>query len=167
MVSCRFFPGTGFLVIEHVALVAEAVHFHTLLAIHAHQLIVVLALDAVFADDVSLMEAGQLRRVQFRFADLADISDDVRSQTIAGIKPVLHAHHFELGEGALILMRIDERQLARRQLFLDRDRLVLRGAPRLKAAHPGNQAVVVEIEAFGDRPQVLHFQVFARQVKAK
>jgi hypothetical protein len=112
-----------------VALVAEAVHFHALLAIHAHQLIVVLALDAVLADDVSLVEARELRRVQFRFADFADVADDVRSQTVAGIKPVLHAHHFQFGERARILMRVDKRQFARRELFLDRDRFILR-APR-------------------------------------
>ncbi len=96
----QILSGNGFLVIQHVALVAETVHFHAFLAVDAHQLIVVLALDAVFADDVSLVEARQLRRVQFRFADFTDVPDDVRGQTVAGIKPVLHAHHFEFGKRA-------------------------------------------------------------------
>ena len=47
----QILSGNGFLVIQHVALVAETVHFHAFLAIHAHQLIVVLALDAVLPDD--------------------------------------------------------------------------------------------------------------------
>ena len=150
-----------------MALVAETVHFHALLAIHAHQLIVVLALNAVFADDVALVKARQLRRVQFRFADFADIPDDVRGQTIARIKPVLHAHHFEFGKGAGVLVRIDEGQFGRRQFFLDRDGFVLRGAARLKPAHARHQAVVIQIQPFGDRPQVFRLQVFARQIQAE
>ncbi len=66
-----------------------------------------------------------------------------------------------------ILVRVDEGQFARRQFFLDRDRLVLRGAARLEAAHAGHQAVVIQIQPFGDRPQVFHLQVFARQIQAE
>ena len=66
-----------------------------------------------------------------------------------------------------VLVRIDEGQLAGRQLFLDRDGLVLRSAARLKAAHARHQAVVVQIQALGDRPQVFHLQVFARQIQAE
>ena len=109
----QILSGNGFLVVQHVALVAETVHFHALLAVHAHQLIVVLALDAVLADDVALVEAGELGRVQFRFADFADVPDDMRRHTVARIKAVLHAHHFEFGERAGVLVRIDEGQFAR------------------------------------------------------
>ena len=66
-----------------------------------------------------------------------------------------------------VFMRIDERQLARRQFFLDRDGLVLRSAARLEPAHAGHQAVVVQVQAFGDGPQMLHLQVFARQIQAE
>ena len=75
------------------------------------------------------MEARELRRVQFRFTDFTDVADDVRRQAVARIQPVLHADHFELGKRVGILVRIDEGQFARRQLFLDRDGLILR-APR-------------------------------------
>ena len=34
----QILSGNGFLVVQHVALVAEAVHFHAALAVHAHQL---------------------------------------------------------------------------------------------------------------------------------
>ena len=98
MVSCRFLPGIGFLVVQNVALVAEAVHFHARWPSTPISMIVILALDAVFADDVALVEARELRRVQFRFADFAHVPDHVRRQPIARIKPVLHANHFELGK---------------------------------------------------------------------
>ena len=154
--------GNGFLVIQDVALVPEAVHFHAPLPVDAHQLVVVLAFDTVLADHVALMEAGKFGRVQLGFTHLSDVSDDMRRQAVAGIQTVLDVNHLELGERTGILMRIDKRQLARSQLFLDRDRLVLRGAARLKSPDAGHQAVIIEIQTFRDGPQMLHLQVFTR-----
>jgi len=104
----------GFLVIQDVALVAEAIHFHAALPVHAHQLIVVLAFNAVFSDDIALVEPGEFGRVQLGFAYLADVSNGVRRQAVAGIQAVLDVDHFQLGERTGILMRIDKRQFAGR-----------------------------------------------------
>ena len=50
------------LILRHAALVSEAIHFHAALSVHAHQDVVVLALNAVLADHIALMEAGELRQ---------------------------------------------------------------------------------------------------------
>ncbi len=167
MVSCRFRPGMDFLVLgQNAALVAEAVHFHAALAVRAHQDVVVLALDAVLADDVALVEARELGRIQIALADFAHVPDHVRGQPVARIQPMLGVNHLEFGKRVVILVRVDERQLGGRELFFNRDGMVLRLAAGLEAAHARHQSVVVQIQAFGDRPEMLHLQVFARQIQS-
>ena len=106
--------GDSFLVVQDVALVAEAIHFHAALPVHTHQNVVVLVFKTVFADDVALVEASEFGCVQLGFAHFTDVSDDMRRQAVAGIQAVLHVDHFQLREGAGILMRVDKRQLAGR-----------------------------------------------------
>ncbi len=120
--NCLFVLG------QHAPLISEAIHFHAALAVDAHQNIVVLALDAVFADDVALMEARELGRVQLGLAYFTDIPDGVRGQPVARIKAMLHANNLELRKCVGVFVRIDKGQFGGCQLFLDRDGLVLRSA---------------------------------------
>src|SRR5271166_4810887 len=136
----------------------EAVHFHAPLAIHAHEDVVVLPLNAVFADHIALMILGQLRRVQFRFTHFTDVADHVRGHPILGIQPALSADDLKFGEGVGVFVRVDKRQLRRGQFFLDDDGLVFGRTLALKAMHPGNQRVIVEIQALGDWLEMLHLQ---------
>ncbi len=46
-----------------------------------------------------------------------------------GDKPLLHVHQFQLRKGVWIAMRLNKRNLGRRQLFLDHDRLIFRPGP--------------------------------------
>ncbi len=160
--------GDRFLVVaQHAAFISEAVHFDAPLAVHAHQDVVVLALDAVLADDVALMEARELGRVEFRLAHFADVADDVRGQAVARVKPMLHVDHHQFRKRIGVFVRIDESQFGGRQLLFDRDGLVLRRAAGLETPHARHQAVVVQVQAFGDRLQMLHLQVFAREIEAE
>ena len=84
-------PGIGFLQPDDLALPAQVIHQHLALAVHADQAVVVLALQPGLADDVALAVLGEIRRIQFLLADLADVADDVRRQSIPRIQPALGA----------------------------------------------------------------------------
>src|SRR5579883_116631 len=64
-------------------------------------------------------------------------------------------------------MRIDECQFGGSEFLLDRNGVILRLAAGLKTPHARHQRVVIQVQAFGDGLEVLHLEVFARQVKGE
>src|SRR5579872_95951 len=160
----QVFTGYGGLVFEDLVLVAEVVDSYATLAVNAHQGIVVLALDAVFADQRSLVVLREFGRVQLRFGNFTDVPDDVRCQPILRIEAALSMNQLHLRERPRVAVRLDKGQFGRRQFFLDDDGNVLGfGA---EAADPRGELVIFQVETFGDGRQVLHLQVFARQDEA-
>ena len=92
--------GDGGLVADHLPRHAELVHDHLALAVHSHQLLVVLALHTLFADDIAGFVVDELGRIELRFADFTDVADHVRREAVFRIKPALRVDQFEFGEGA-------------------------------------------------------------------
>ena len=88
---------------------------------------------------------GELRIVQFLLADFAGVADDVRHHAVLRIEPPLRLdeHHFR----EEIAVRIDERQVGRRQFLLDHDGHVL--GLRAEAPHLRQQVVVIQVQALG------------------
>ena len=90
--------GRGLGALEHFALAAGTIHHHAALAVDAHQHVVILALEAGFADDVALRIFRELGSVQLLLGDLADVADGVRGEAIARIQAplVLDQFHFRV-----------------------------------------------------------------------
>src|SRR6202011_649223 len=104
--------------------------------------------------------AGEIGRIQLDFTDFADEADGVRRRAVFGVKAALGADDLELGKGAGVFVRFDKRQFGGIQLFFNNDGNVV--GP-LEMVHAGHQAVIVDTQAFGDRPEVLHLQNFTRE----
>ena len=73
--SCRSLPGIAGLVAEHLPHLSAIVHHHLALPVHARQQSLYCLLDSEFADDVARVVLGELRLVQFRFADFSGVPD--------------------------------------------------------------------------------------------
>src|SRR5580698_8305062 len=104
---------------------AVAIDYHVLRPVLPAQQRIVRLLDARLAHHIARLVVGILRIViQHIFADLADIANHMRGKTIFGIEPALLFDRFELRK--LIAMRLDKFLLIRRDVLLQRQRLVLR-----------------------------------------
>ena len=114
MVSCRDLPRNGFFVVaQHPAFIPKTVHFHAALSVHAHQNVVILALDPILADNIALMEPRKLGRIQFGLAYFADVADHMRGQTVLGVEPMLDVNYFQLRETCWRLCEIRRRRARR------------------------------------------------------
>ena len=153
------FAGNGRLVADNLPYLAAIVHHHLPLAVHAHERIVVLALDAEFADHIALTVFGELGRVQFLFADFAGVPDHVRRHAVLRIQAPLRRNEHQLGKE--IVVRIDESQIGGRQFLFDYDRHIL--GLRFEPPDARRQVVVIQVEALGDGLQVFFLDGFAGQ----
>ena len=113
---------------RHVAqradFLAAAVDQHLARAVLAHQNIVVILLDARHADDVARVIKLPLRLGQHVFADLADVADDVRHESVLGIQAAMNRDDVEFRQVGAV--RFDERQLVGRDVVFQEQRLVSR-----------------------------------------
>jgi len=112
-----------------------------------------------FADHIALTVLGELGRVQFLFADFAGVPDHVRRHAVLRIQAPLRRNQHQFRKE--IVVRIDERQVGRRQLFFDNDRHILR--LRFEAPHARREVVVIQIEALCDGLEVFFLDGFAGQ----
>ena len=158
----QVFARNGFFVGERFVGLAAVIHHHLALAIHAHQGVIVLALDAELADHGALAILRVVGRIQFLLADFAGIADDVRGKSVLRVKAALRMDQFHLGKE--IAVRIDKCQLAGRELLFDDDRIVFwtgRVAPDARG-----QVVVIQVQSVGDGSQMFGLQVFAGEDEA-
>ncbi len=135
------------------------------LSIDSHEMAVVLPFKALFADDIALFVVDELRCIQFVFADFTDVPDDVSSEALSGIKPLLGVDQLHLRKRPGVAMRFYEGEFGLRQLFLDNDRLI--SGPLAKAFQAFDQLFIIEIESVRDGLEVLFFEVLARQNEAE
>src|SRR5262245_28760118 len=141
---------------------AAAVYEHAALAILAHQDVVVLALDAEFADDVpelvSIIFAERpIRLLQFFRTDFADITERVGGELAIEIKALwrlLGSYH-----RIIIVMRLYPGDVFFRGQLFDHDRFVLR--PVLGVLEALGQPLAVDPQVFGQYVGYLReFRVF-------
>ena len=119
--SLQILARNRFLCRFHLALAAQVVDQHAPLSIDTAQSLVILAFDAVLTDDVALMVLDELRRVELRFADLANVTHHVRGESILRILPPPGPDQLHLRKGTGVLMRFDPGHLVARQLIFDDD----------------------------------------------
>ena len=117
MVSWRSLPGVAGFGAELLAHGSAVIDDHLPLAIDAREQVVVLPLDAELADHLAGVVFGELRIVQFLFADFAGVADDVREHAVLRIEAALRLHDKELGEE--VAVRIDKGEVGRSQLLLE------------------------------------------------
>ena len=103
---------------------SAAVHDRPPESILAHQNAVVLFLDSALAHHVARVVELELRLVEHVFGYFADVADQVRHEAVARIEPPVRHDGFKFGK--LVLVRLDERQLVGCDVFLQKNRLVLR-----------------------------------------
>ena len=119
----QVFPGNGFLVGQYLAGLAAIIHHHLPLAVHAHQRVVVLALDAELADHVALTVFREVGRIQFLLADFTRVADHVRGEAVLRVEAPLRVDQFHLRKE--IAVRFDKGQLGGRKFLFDDDGIVL------------------------------------------
>ena len=117
------------LIADDLPLLAAVIDHHLPLPVDAHQLLVVLPLDSLLADDVALLVVDELGGIQFVFADFTHVADHVRGEAVLRIEPPLRVDQFHLREGAGIAVRFHKGQFAGGEFFFDDDRLVGRTFP--------------------------------------
>ncbi len=139
-------PRRGLLDPQDLALAAAVIHHHFALAVDAGQNVVVLLLNAEFADDRTRLVLGKFGCVQLALADFTRVADDVRGESVLRVEAPLGVNELELGEEIGVFVRFDERDVGGRQFLLDDDRFIFR--PSLVALELQEQVVVVQIETF-------------------
>src|SRR5215472_10744786 len=129
-------------------LFAFTVHQHLARAVFAHENVVVLKFDAGLTHDVSALIGFELRRVQHILAYFADVTDQVRHETVLGIQAAVNGKSFQLGK--LILMGLEEGAFVRRDVVLDGDGLERREMGKLRPAYFVQHVGGGKVQAFGD-----------------
>jgi hypothetical protein len=89
IVSCSRLPSVGGCSLSF-SIPADAVDDDVARALFAHQLGVVNALDAGLPDDGAGAEAGELRPLELRFLDLADVAEEVAGEAALRIRARRH-----------------------------------------------------------------------------
>ena len=101
-----------------------AVHNQVTRAIHAPQQRVIGLLHAALAHHVSRLIERVLRQREVLLADLAHIPDQVRRKAIPRVQPPLLFQQFQVRQ--LVTVRLDKGLFVRRNVRLQRNRLILR-----------------------------------------
>ncbi len=114
----QIFPRNRGFGILHLTLAAHVVDQHALLAVHAAELVIVLAFQPVFADNVALMIVDELRQIQFRFADFSHIPCHMRGKPVLRILPPPGLDQLHLRVSVRILMGFDPGDLIPRKFDL-------------------------------------------------
>ena len=137
-------PGSLPVYAEDCAFIAAVIHNHLTLSVDSHQRVVVLALDALLADNVALFVLDELRRVFSSFS----LTSPTYPMTCAanpscGYSRRCALNQFHLRESLSGPCGIRQRQVRRRKLLLEDDRLVL--GPFAEPAITRDQIVVVQM----------------------
>ncbi len=93
---------------------------------------------------------GVARIVEHLLAHLAHVADQVRREAVARIKAALLLHRVQLGQ--LVLVRLDELLFVRRDVLLQRQRLVFWGGAVL--LQDGVDLIDGHIQSAGDQRQI-------------
>jgi hypothetical protein len=101
-----------------------AVHDRAPESILAHQNVVVLLLHSTHADHVAGRIEFELRLVEHVLGHFAHVADQVRHETVARIQPPVRHDRFQFRQ--FVLVRLDERQFVGCNVFLQKNRLILR-----------------------------------------
>src|ERR1019366_5294933 len=142
----ELFAGDGGHIAEGAHFLAATVDQHLARAVLAHQNIVVVLLDARHAYDVARVVQLPLRLSQHVFANLADVADDVRHETVAGIEAPVNGDGVEFGQ--FLFVRFDEGQLVGSNVILEEQRLIPRHCGH--ALQAGAQLVRRDVKPSGD-----------------
>src|SRR5436853_913673 len=89
----------------------------------AHQHLVVLLLDAGDSDHVAGIVELKLRLVEHVLSHFAHVPDQVRHEALARIQTAVRHDRVQFGQ--FVTMRFNERQLVRRDVFFEKNWLVL------------------------------------------
>ncbi len=118
-------PGFGFLGPDYLALIAAAIHHHLALAVHAHQHVVVLALDAELPDHVARMVVGVLSGSSSSASLISPVYPMMcAAKPFCGYRRRCGLKEFQLGVEFRIAVRLHECQIFGRKILFDHDRNV-------------------------------------------